>query len=122
LRNIIKSKKKGLRHRTGTYIKGLQRLEFLPNFVVFSNSFYSAFGIRECNALALSSIGVVDSNVGAVEAFFPIFGNDDTISGVKLLLFVLTASFRAGRAVLIANYFNLIGSFVIRHLLNNNLR
>jgi small subunit ribosomal protein S2 len=116
LKNVRKLGKKFLRFRTKEYVTGLRRLEFVPNFVIFSSAFYSAFGVRECNLLNLPSIAISDSNLWANEAFFPIFGNDDAVSSVKVLIFVLTASFRTGRASLIVSYFNLINNFILRRL------
>jgi len=116
LKNIRKVDKGVLRFRTKQYIRGLRKLEFVPNFVIFSSSFYSAFAVKECNILSLPSIGLVDSNVWASEAFFPIFGNDDTVAGVKAVFFVLASAFRSGRSALILNYFGLISNFILRRL------
>lgn len=116
LKNLRKLKNKSLRFRTEEYVRGLARLEFVPNFLVFSSAFFSAFAIRECNILNLPSIAVVDSNVCASEALFPIFGNDDSLAAVKSVFYVICASFRAGRAALISSYFSLLSNFVLRRL------
>jgi len=116
LKNIRNFGKKFLRFRTKEYIRGLKRLEFVPSLVIFSSAFFSAFGVRECNILNLPSTGLVDSNIWASEVFFPIFGNDDSISSTKSVLFSLSAAFRSGRSALILNYLGLISNFILKRL------
>ena len=116
LKNLRKAGRLLLRFRTKQYVSGLKKLEFVPNFVIFSSSYYSAFAVKECNILNIPSIGLLDSNVWASEVFFPIFGNDDALTSVKLVFFLLAAAFRSGRSALILNYFGLISNFILRKI------
>lgn len=119
LKNVRKAGKSLLRFRTKQYVNGLRKLEYVPNFVIFSSSYYSAFAVKECNILNVPSIGILDSNVWASEILFPIFGNDDALTSVKLVFFLLAAAFRSGRSALILNYFGLISNFILRKLGKN---
>jgi small subunit ribosomal protein S2 len=116
LKNTRNFGRKILRFRTKEYVQGLRRLEFIPSIVVFTSAFFSAFAVRECNILNIPSTGIVDSNVWASEVFFPIFGNDDSVSSTKSVLFCLAAAFRSGRSALVLNYFGLIGNFILKRL------
>jgi len=116
LKNVRKIGNSFLRFRTKQYVLGLSKLEFIPNFVLFSSSFYSAFAIKECNILNIPSVAVLDSNIWATEAFFPIFGNDDAVTSVQSVFFVLSGAVRSGRSSLILNYFGLISNFILKRL------
>jgi len=71
-----------LRKRMG----GIKEMRELPGAVVVADGKEGKIAIREAHALGIPVVAITDTNANASEIEYPIPGNDDALSSLRLLL------------------------------------
>jgi len=68
------------------YLNGVKEMKQLPDVVIIIDQEAEITAIKECKALGIPIISIVDTNSNPDLIDLPIPGNDDSISSVKLIL------------------------------------
>ncbi len=71
-----------LRKRMG----GIKEMRELPGAVVVADGKEGKLAIREAHALGIPVVAIIDTNTKATDVEYPIPGNDDALSSLRLLL------------------------------------
>lgn len=71
-----------LRKRMG----GIKEMRELPGAVVIADGKEGKLAIREAHALGIPVVAIIDTNADATEVEYPVPGNDDALSSLRLLL------------------------------------
>lgn len=77
-----------LRKRMG----GIKEMRELPGAVVVADGREGKLAIREAHALGIPVVAIIDTNTNATDVEYPIPGNDDALSSLRLLLGALGKS------------------------------
>lgn len=71
----------------------------IPDLVIFLNPIHNMPAIRECAALNVPTIGIIDSNVDPRIVMYPIPANDESTRTAELIAGVLSIAGREGAAL-----------------------
>ncbi|NTW46234.1 MAG: 30S ribosomal protein S2 [Candidatus Moranbacteria bacterium] len=71
-----------LRKRMG----GIKEMRELPGAVVVADGKEGKLAIREAHALGIPVVAIIDTNADATQVEYPVPGNDDALSSLRLLL------------------------------------
>jgi small subunit ribosomal protein S2 len=63
---------------------GIKEMGRLPGLVFILDTKREHIAVRECQRLAIPSVGVVDTNADPEEVTYPVPGNDDAVRAIKL--------------------------------------
>ncbi len=84
-----------LRKRMG----GIKEMRELPGAVVVADGKEGKLAISEAHALGIPVVAIIDTNANATEVEYPIPGNDDALSSLRLLLGSLGKAVAAAKSV-----------------------
>jgi len=91
--SILKQKLTKLR----VYLDGVKSMKKLPDVVIIIDQECEITAIKECRILGIPIISIIDSNSEPDLIDFPIVGNDNSISSIKLILKSLTDNICLGQ-------------------------
>jgi len=83
-----------LEHKVG----GLRNLPELPGAIVIADAKEAGLVIKEAEKLGIPLVGIVDTNANPSAIDYPVPGNDDALSSLRLLLGLLGRSVERGSA------------------------
>ena len=72
------------------YLAGIREMKELPQAMVVVDPSHEDIAIREARKLGIKTFGIVDTNCDPDSLDYPIPGNDDAVSAVKIVLNALT--------------------------------
>ncbi len=75
---------------------GIEKMEKLPDVVIFTSQQRDFLAIQECAKLGIPCISLVDTNCDPDLAPYPIPANDDSISSIDFILKSLIESIKSG--------------------------
>jgi small subunit ribosomal protein S2 len=78
------------------YLDGVKNMENIPDVAIIIDQKREITAIRECRALNIPIISILDTNCDPDLIDIPIPGNDDAISSIKIILQSLTESINLG--------------------------
>lgn len=78
------------------YLDGVKNMENIPDVAIIIDQKREMTAIRECRALNIPIISILDTNCDPDLIDIPIPGNDDAISSIKIILQSLTDSINLG--------------------------
>jgi small subunit ribosomal protein S2 len=72
------------------YLNGIKEMDVLPDVVIIIDSNNEITAVKECQALKIPIISILDTNCNPDLIDVPIPGNDDSIQSIKIILNSLT--------------------------------
>ena len=94
------------------YVSGISHLHFLPNTLFLFSITTSPTALLEANRLAIPTVALVDSDSSSLNVTYPTFGNDNSISSLYYLFFLVSSARLAGRF----RRFQLFGLFLLKEI------
>ena len=79
------------------YLNGIKEMSSLPDVVIIVDQKHEITAIKECRALKIPIISIIDSDCDPDLIDIPIPGNDDSMSSIKLILNTLTDNIVLGQ-------------------------
>jgi small subunit ribosomal protein S2 len=79
------------------YLNGIKEMDVLPDIVIIIDPNNEITAIKECRALKIPIISILDTNCNPDLIDIPIPGNDDSIQSIRIILDSLTKSIRLGK-------------------------
>ncbi|GAB4233926.1 MAG: hypothetical protein Kow00109_06780 [Acidobacteriota bacterium] len=80
-------------------LKGIVRMEKLPDALVVIDTDHEIIAVREANRLGIPVVGVVDTNGDPDLVDYIVPGNDDALRSIKLFASAFADAILAGRAI-----------------------
>ena len=100
--NLLKkqevAKKRREQHRLEKYLGGLENMPGRPDVVIIVGQPEEIHAVRECRQLGIPTITLLDSNCDPTIADWFVPMNDDSVSGLRLILNAFENSINAGQA------------------------
>jgi small subunit ribosomal protein S2 len=79
------------------YLNGIKEMDVLPDIVIIIDSNNEITAVKECQALKIPIISILDTNCNPDLIDIPIPGNDDSIQSIKIILNSLTNNIICGK-------------------------
>ena len=79
------------------YLDGIKEMTALPDIAVIIDQKHEITAVKECRALKIPIISILDSNCDPDLVDIPIPGNDDSIQSIRIILNVLTKNIISGQ-------------------------
>ena len=100
--NLLPKKEASLRRKELEKLRknlnGIKDMQRLPDVAIIIDQKREMTAIRECQALNIPIISILDTNCNPDLIDIPIPGNDDAVSSIKLILQSLTDSINIGKS------------------------
>nr|YP_010733650.1 ribosomal protein S2 [Gayralia brasiliensis]YP_010733724.1 ribosomal protein S2 [Monostroma nitidum]WEG92921.1 ribosomal protein S2 [Gayralia brasiliensis]WEG92995.1 ribosomal protein S2 [Monostroma nitidum] len=85
------------KEKLARYLKGLEKMEKIPDIVIIVGQSEEINAVRECKKLGIPTITILDTDCDPSLADFFIPANDDSISSIKLLLNEFVEAIKKGQ-------------------------
>ncbi len=100
--NLLKkqevAKKRREQQRLEKYLGGLENMPGRPDVVIIIGQPEEIHAVRECRQLGIPTITLLDSNCDPTIAYWFVPMNDDSVSGLRLILNAFETSINAGQS------------------------
>ncbi len=91
------NKKRKTLKRLKALFEGIQEMNSLPDFVIFTSQVKQKLAIQECHKLGILTMCIVDSNCDPSLSPYIIPANDDAPGGIEFILSYLTEKIELGK-------------------------